>query len=212
MYFFETGGKAFCLADWRMKRHRQHSDRTCLCMTSVSVSQSKYNKIWKCERLASTSGPFERSPLMSYHFRNNSWQCIIIENWLILNNLVKNKSKVANCAACINDSGFFASVALRTVHYLKIFLCLYELGLHPDVMEIGGSVGEGTECPTLNRVDTVSVETMVRPREVIRSTQKTASSTIWIHTWKRHFVLLAFGRCWYFWGHQAGLNLFLYTI
>lgn len=161
-----------------MKRHWQHSDRMCLCMTSVSVSQSKYNKIWKCERLASTSGPSERSPLMSYRFRNNSWQCIIIENWVILNNLVKNKSKVANCAACINDSGFFASVALRTVHILNIFLCLCELGLHSDVMEIGGSIGEGTECPTLNRVDTVSVETMMRPREVIKSAQKTASSTI----------------------------------
>lgn len=105
---------------------------------------------------------------MSYHFRNNSWQCIIIENWVILNNLVKNRSN----AACINDSGFFASVALRTVHILNIFLCLYELGLHSDVMEIGGSVGEGTECSTLNRVDTVSVETMMRPRKVIKSAQK----------------------------------------
>lgn len=66
--FLNRGKKPFCLEDWRMKRHRQHSDRMCLCMTSVSVSQSKYNKIWKCECLASTSGPFERSPLMSYHF------------------------------------------------------------------------------------------------------------------------------------------------
>lgn len=133
-----------------MKRHRQHSHRMCLCMTSVSVSQSKYNKIWKCERLASTSGPFERSPLMSYHFRNNSWQRIIIENWVILNNLVKNKSKVANCAACINDSGFFASVALRTVHILKIFLCLYELGLTLLMWwRLGAALVKGPSVPHL---------------------------------------------------------------
>lgn len=163
-FFFLNGEKPFCLEGWRMKRHWQNSHRMCLCMTAVSVSQSKYNKIWKCECLASTSGPFEHSPLMSYYFSNNSWQCIINENWVIMNNLVKNKPKVANCAACRNDSGFCASAALRTVHILNTFLCLYELGPYSDVMEIlGGSVGQGTDCLTVKREDVEAVETMKRP-------------------------------------------------